>query len=144
MAESAWIATVWPIASADGSAFARRLAAREPSPPFSGQQVGHRQHFDAGVLTEHRGHRPFLQQQAAGQGVGAEAALGGVDLHLFVRQRRPGDAAASLLQPLAVVRFHPHRGVHAEAVDVGAQWLIFDEARHLRNDLLEDPRRLTR
>ena len=32
---------------------------------------------------------------------------GGVELRPFVRQRRPGDVAAQLLQPLAVVCFDP-------------------------------------
>jgi len=41
----------------------------------------------------------------------------------FVRQRRPGDVAAHLFQPLAVVRFDPHGGVQTEAVDVGTQGL---------------------
>ena len=55
----------------------------------------------------------------------------GVELNPFVRQRRPRDVAAQLLQPLAVVCFHPHRGVQAEPVDVGAQWLAFcGLARH--------------
>ena len=49
---------------------------------------------------------------------------GGVELHPFVRQRGAGDVAAQLLQPLAVVRFHPHRGMQAEPVDVGAQRLV--------------------
>jgi hypothetical protein len=34
---------------------------------------------------------------------------------------RPGYIAARLLEPFAVVGFHPHRGMQAEAVDVGAQ-----------------------
>jgi hypothetical protein len=46
---------------------------------------------------------------------------GGVELHPLVGQRRPGDVAAQLFQPLAVVSFDPHRGVQAEPVDVGAQ-----------------------
>jgi len=46
--------------------------------------------------------------------------FGGVELHPLVGQRRPGDIAAQLLQPLAVVRFHSHRSVQAEPVDVGA------------------------
>jgi len=36
---------------------------------------------------------------------------GGVELNPLVRQRRPGDVAAQLFQPLAVVRFDPHRGI---------------------------------
>ena len=48
---------------------------------------------------------------------------GGIDLHPFVGKRRPGDVAAQLLQPLAVMGFDPHRGVQAESVDVGAQRL---------------------
>jgi hypothetical protein len=48
---------------------------------------------------------------------------GGVELDPLVRQRRPRDVAAQLLQPLAVVRLDPHRGVQAETVDVGAQRL---------------------
>jgi len=48
---------------------------------------------------------------------------GGVELHPFVRQRGAGDVAAQLLQPLAVVGLHPHRGMQAEPVDVGAQRL---------------------
>ena len=48
---------------------------------------------------------------------------GGVELHPFVGERRPRDVAAQLLQPLAVVGFHPHRGMQAEPVDVGAQRL---------------------
>jgi hypothetical protein len=43
---------------------------------------------------------------------------GGVDLHAFVRQRWPGDVAAQLLQPLAVVCFDPQRGVQTETLDV--------------------------
>ncbi len=31
-----------------------------------------------------------------------------VDLHALVRQRRSGDVAAQLFQPLAVVRLDPH------------------------------------
>jgi len=46
---------------------------------------------------------------------------GGVEPHPFVRQRGAGDAASPLLQPLAVVRFHPHRGTQAEPVGAGAQ-----------------------
>jgi hypothetical protein len=41
----------------------------------------------------------------------------GVELHGLARQRRPGDATTRLLQPLAVVRLDPHRGVQAEPVD---------------------------
>ena len=48
---------------------------------------------------------------------------GGVQLHPFVGKRRPGDVAAQLLQPPAVMRLDPRRGVQAEAVDVGAQQL---------------------
>jgi hypothetical protein len=48
---------------------------------------------------------------------------GTVELHPFVRQRGSGDVAAQLLQPLAVVGFHPHRGMQAEPLDVGAQRL---------------------
>jgi hypothetical protein len=48
---------------------------------------------------------------------------GGVELHPLVRQRRPGDGAAQLFQPLAVMGLDSHRGVQAEAVDVGAQGL---------------------
>jgi hypothetical protein len=48
---------------------------------------------------------------------------GGVALHPLVRQRRPSDVAAQLLEPLAVVCLHTHRGVQADAVDVGAQGL---------------------
>ena len=48
---------------------------------------------------------------------------GGVELNPLVRQRRPGDGAAKLLQPPAVVGFDPHGGVQAEAVDVSAQGL---------------------
>jgi hypothetical protein len=46
-----------------------------------------------------------------------------VELHALVRKRRPGDVAAQLLQPLAVVCFDPDRGVQAESVDVRAQRL---------------------
>jgi hypothetical protein len=46
-----------------------------------------------------------------------------VELHPLVRQRRPGDVAAQLFQPLAVMCADPHRGVQAEPVDVGAQGL---------------------
>jgi hypothetical protein len=38
---------------------------------------------------------------------------GGVDLDPFVGKRRPCDVADQLLQPLAVVRFHPHCGMQA-------------------------------
>jgi hypothetical protein len=48
---------------------------------------------------------------------------GGVELHPLVRQCRPGDGAAQLFQPLAVMGLDSHRGVQAEAVDVGAQGL---------------------
>lgn len=40
-----------------------------------------------------------------------------------MRSHRPGDAAAQLLLPLAVVCRDPHRRVQAESVDVGAQAL---------------------
>jgi hypothetical protein len=40
-----------------------------------------------------------------------------VELHPFVRQCRPGDVAAQLFQPLAVVCFDPHCGMQAETVD---------------------------
>jgi hypothetical protein len=46
---------------------------------------------------------------------------GGIDLHALVGKRRPSDVAARLLQSLAVVCLHPHRGVQTEAVDVGEQ-----------------------
>ena len=56
---------------------------------------------------------------------------GGVDLHPLVGQRRPGDVAAQLFQPLAVVRFDPDCGVQTEPVDVGTQRLArFGLARH--------------
>lgn len=45
---------------------------------------------------------------------------GGVELNPLVGQSRPGDVAAQLLQPLAVVRFDLHRRVQTETVDVGA------------------------
>jgi hypothetical protein len=48
---------------------------------------------------------------------------GRVELHPLVRQCRPGDGAAQLFQPLAVVRLDPHGSVQAESVDVGAQGL---------------------
>ena len=48
---------------------------------------------------------------------------GGVELHAFVVQSRPGDLAAQLFQALAVVRFHSHGRVQGEAVEVGAQGL---------------------
>jgi hypothetical protein len=48
---------------------------------------------------------------------------GGVELDPLVRQRRPHDVAAQLLQPLAVMGFDPHRRVQTEPVDVGAQGL---------------------
>jgi len=44
----------------------------------------------------------------------------GVELHPLVGQRRPGDVAGQLLQPLAVVCFDLHGGMQAETVDVGA------------------------
>ena len=44
---------------------------------------------------------------------------GGVVLHPFVRQRRSGDVAAQLFQPLAVVCFDPDGSVQAESVDSG-------------------------
>jgi len=46
-----------------------------------------------------------------------------VDLYALVRKRRPGDVAAKLFQPLAVVCFDPDRGVQTESIDVGAQRL---------------------
>ncbi len=49
-----------------------------------------------------------------------------IELHSLVCQRRPGDGAAQLLQPLALVCFDPHGRVQTEAVDVGTQKL----ARH--------------
>ena len=49
-----------------------------------------------------------------------------VELHSPVCQRRPGDVAALLPQPLAVVCFDPHGRVQAEPVDAGTQKL----ARH--------------
>jgi hypothetical protein len=48
---------------------------------------------------------------------------GGVALNLLVRQSRPGDAAAPLFQPLAVVRSDLHRRVQTEPVFVGTQGL---------------------
>jgi hypothetical protein len=49
----------------------------------------------------------------------------------LVCQRRPGDVAAQLLQPLALVRFDPHGRVQAETVDVGTQKLARQtKARH--------------
>ena len=48
---------------------------------------------------------------------------GRVELHPLVRQCRPGDGAAQLFQPLAVMGLDSHRGVQAEAVDVSAQGL---------------------
>lgn len=48
---------------------------------------------------------------------------GGVELNLLVGQSRPGDVAAQLFQPLAVVRFDPHRRVQTEPVFVGTQGL---------------------
>ena len=46
---------------------------------------------------------------------------GCVEPNPLVGQRRPGDVAAQLFQPLAVMGFDPHRGVQAEAIDVGTQ-----------------------
>jgi len=46
-----------------------------------------------------------------------------IDLHPLVGLRRPGDVAAQLLQPLAVVCLDPHRTMQAEPIDVGAQGL---------------------
>ena len=46
-----------------------------------------------------------------------------LELHPIVGQRRPGDVAAQLLQPLAVDCLRPHRGVQSEAVDGGTQGL---------------------
>jgi hypothetical protein len=48
----------------------------------------------------------------------------GVDLNPFVRQSRPGDVAAPLFQPPAVVCLDPDRSMQAEAVDVGALGLM--------------------
>lgn len=48
---------------------------------------------------------------------------GGIALHPLGGKRRPGDVAAQLFQPLAVVRFHSHGRVQAETIDVGAQGL---------------------
>jgi len=45
---------------------------------------------------------------------------GAVEVAAFVRQRRPLDVAAQMLQPLAVVSFDPYRSVQAEVVDFGA------------------------
>ena len=47
----------------------------------------------------------------------------GVELNPFVRQSRPGDVAAQLLQPPGVVCLDPDRSMQAEAVDVGAERL---------------------
>ena len=49
-----------------------------------------------------------------------------VELHSLVCQRRPGDGAAQLLQPLALVRFDPHGRV--QFVVAGRTGL--DEHRH--------------
>jgi hypothetical protein len=46
-----------------------------------------------------------------------------VELYALVRERRPGDVAAKLFQPLALACFHPDRGVQTETIDVGAQGL---------------------
>jgi len=45
------------------------------------------------------------------------------ELQSLVGKRRPGDVAAQLLQPLAIVRFDPHGRVQTETVDVSAQGL---------------------
>ncbi len=45
------------------------------------------------------------------------------ELYALARQRRPGDVAAQLLQPLAVACFDPYRGAQAETVDLGAHGL---------------------
>ena len=65
---------------------------------------------------------------------------GGVALDPLVRQRRPRDVAAQLLQPLAVVCLDPHRGVQTETVDVGAQRLahpVLDQHAAAREHLVQ-------
>ena len=65
---------------------------------------------------------------------------GRVELHPLVRQCRPGDGAAQLFQPLAVMGLDSHRGVQAEAVDVGAQGLARRSlARHCTSQGQQEP-----
>ena len=77
-------------------------------------------------LLRSRYHRrqPLQELQRAHPQVRAAVAPGGlelefhlpciVELHSLVCQRRPGDVAAQLLQPLALVCFDPHDRVQAE------------------------------
>ena len=90
-----------------------------------GAEPGHQQSSGLLVPGEEPGHRPGAACRAvAPRCLELELYLpGAVELYPLVGQSRPGDVAAQLLQALAVVCVDPHRGVQAEAVDVGAQGL---------------------
>ena len=83
---------------------------------------------------EEPGHRPGAACRAvAPRSLELELhLLRGVELGPFLGKRRPGDVAAKLLQPVALMSLDPHRGLQAQSVDVGAQRLAREYDAFLR------------